>query len=326
MAEQGQYNSNCALYGYQKSKEDKHKLVIEPEEAVVVREIFNMKIAGTGTTLIAKALNDRGIPCPSELYRSRGDTRQWKNKGRKCYWTACKVENTHEPIITYPQYIRAVSSLKQQKAKESKKMKNIYYCGCCGRALFNAHYGTIFCKQRSFKTGSDCSDIEINKHDADMAVLASVKKEAEIFLDRDKLSRQVIKRNPPLSVSDRISATMRSIEAAQKSWIALYDKYADGKLEREFFLNEKKQYDADMEEMEEELVALRQAQEEIETGQEGSRRKADYAMAFLEEELTEDMKEKLIEKVIVYSVNRIEIVWKFERHFVSGRYGKISCH
>ncbi len=218
MAEQGQYNSNCALYGYRKSEEDKHKLVIEPEEAAVVKEIFDMK-----------------------------------------------------------------------------------NCGCCGRALFNAHYGTIFCKQRSFKTDSDCRDIEINKHDADMAVLASVKREAEIFLDHDKLSRQAIKRNSPLSVSDRINATMRSIEAAQKSWIALYDKYADGKLEREFFLNEKKQYDADMEKMEEELAALRQAQEEEETKQQGSERKADQAMAFLEEEeLTEDMKEKLIEKVIVY--------------------------
>ena len=46
-----------------------------------------------------------------------------------------------------------------------------------------------------------------------------------------------------------------------------------------------------------------------------SQRKADQAMAFLEEEeLTEDMKEKLIEKVIVYPGNRIEIVWKFEGH------------
>lgn len=103
------------------------------------------------------------------------------------------------------------------------------------------------------------------------------------------------------------------MEAAQKSWIALYDKYADGKLEREFFLNEKKQYDADMEKMEEELVALWQAQEEEENEQTGSQRKADQAMAFLEEEeLTEDMKEKLIEKVIVYPGYRIEIVWKFE--------------
>ena len=37
-------------------------------------------------------------------------------------------------------------------------------------------------------------------------------------------------------------------------------------------------------------------------------------MAFLEEEeLTEDMKEKLIEKVIVYPGSRIEIVWKYEK-------------
>jgi len=146
-----------------------------------------------------------------------------------------------------------------------------------------------------------------------MSVLEAVKEEAELFLDRDKLSRQVIKRNSPLSVSDRINSTMRSIEAAQKSWIALYDKYADGKLEREFFLNEKKQYDADMEKLEQELAVLWQAQEEEETEQEGSQRKADQAMAFLEEEkLTEDMKEKLIEKVIIYPDNRIEIVWKFE--------------
>ena len=68
-----------------------------------------------------------------------------------------------------------------------------------------------------------------------------------------------------------------------------------------------------MEQLEQELAALRQAQEEQETEQEGSQRKADQALVFLdEEELTEDMKDKLIEKVIVYPGKRIEIVWKFE--------------
>lgn len=61
MAEKGQYNATCALYGYRKSKEDKHKLVIEPEEAAVVREIFDMKIAGIGTTHIAKSLNRKTV-------------------------------------------------------------------------------------------------------------------------------------------------------------------------------------------------------------------------------------------------------------------------
>lgn len=70
-----------------------------------------------------------------------------------------------------------------------------------------------------------------------------------------------------------------------------------------------------MEKLEEELAALWQVQEEEGTEQQGSERKTEQAMAFLEEEeLTEDMKEKLIEKVIVYMGNRIEIVWKFEGH------------
>ncbi len=174
----------------------------------------------------------------------------------------------------------------------------------------------FFCRQKSFKTDSKCKDVAIRKQEADMAVLTAVRREAQLFLDRDKLSKQVIKRNVPLSVSEKINATIKSIKIAQKGWIALYDKYADGKLEREFFINEKKQYDADMERMEEELAALRQAQEEEEAVQEGSERKVCQAMAFLEEEeLTEDMKEKLIKKVIIYPNERMEIVWKFEEHF-----------
>ena len=81
------------------------------------------------------------------------------------------------------------------------------------------------------------------------------------------------------------------------------------------FLNEKKKYDADMERMEEELAALKRTPEAEENVQDGSMRKAEQALMFLEEdELTEDMKEKLIEQVVVYPGNRIEIVWKFKEH------------
>lgn len=350
MAEQGQYNASCTVYGYRKSKEDKHKLEIEPEEAEIVKEIFDMKIAGMGTTHIAKVLNDRDIPCPSEWYRSRGETRRWKGNGRKCYWIASmieriirnevytgttvqlktrtetvggrqikkpkeewvRVENTLEAIVSYSQYIKAVSSLKQQKATERKQRKNIYYCGCCGRALFNMHCGTVFCKQRLYKTDSICKEIGIRKQDADMAVLAAVKQQATWYLDRDKLSKQVIKKNSPLSVGAKINALVKAMETAQQGWMALYDKYADGKLDRNDFISEKKKYDADMERMEEELAALRQRQGEEKEVQQDSGRNVAEALVFLDEnELTEDMKEKLIEKVLVYAEGRIEVVWKF---------------
>lgn len=45
-----------------------------------------------------------------------------------------------------------------------------------------------------------------------MTVLAAVRKEAQLFLDRDKLSKQVIKRNIPLSVSEKINTVIKSIE------------------------------------------------------------------------------------------------------------------
>lgn len=67
-----------------------------------------------------------------------------------------------------------------------------------------------------------------------------------------------------------------------------------------------------MKRMEEELAVLRQRQEEELAVQRDSDRNTAEALMFLEEdELTEDMKEKLIEKVLVYEKGRIEVVWKF---------------
>ncbi len=53
----------------------------------------------------------------------------------------------------------------------------------------------------------------------------------------------------------------------------------------------------------------------MESAQDNPKRKAEQVMVFLEEEeLIEDMKEKLIEYVVVYPRNGIETVWKFGEH------------
>lgn len=83
-------------------------------------------------------------------------------------------------------------------------------------------------------------------------------------------------------------------------------------LYRNNFISEKKKYDADMERMEEELAALRRRQEEEQEVQQDSGRNVAEVLGFLEEnELTEDIKDKLIEKVMVYAEGRIEVIWKF---------------
>ena len=61
----GQFISAYAPYGYRKSAEDKHKLVIDEYAAGVVRRIYEMRLAGTAYGQIVAALNREGIPSPS---------------------------------------------------------------------------------------------------------------------------------------------------------------------------------------------------------------------------------------------------------------------
>lgn len=61
-----------ALYGYKKDPDKKGHLIIDEEAASVVREVFTLFSQGYGKTAIARMLNDRGIPNPTEYKRLHG--------------------------------------------------------------------------------------------------------------------------------------------------------------------------------------------------------------------------------------------------------------
>lgn len=68
----GEFIGNYAPYGYVKSAEDRHKLVIDPEAASVVRMIFDWYTGGVSASGIVKRLNAMHIPTPSDYKTSRG--------------------------------------------------------------------------------------------------------------------------------------------------------------------------------------------------------------------------------------------------------------
>ena len=61
-----------ALYGYKKDPDQKGHLIIDEEAAAVVREVFTLFAQGYGKTAIARMLNARGIPNPTEYKRLHG--------------------------------------------------------------------------------------------------------------------------------------------------------------------------------------------------------------------------------------------------------------
>lgn len=68
----GEFLGAFASYGYCKSPDDKHKLVIDEYAAEVVRGIFSMKIKGCSQNIIADFLNQEKVLPPAEYKKSLG--------------------------------------------------------------------------------------------------------------------------------------------------------------------------------------------------------------------------------------------------------------
>ncbi len=68
----GEFIGSHVAYGYLKSEQDKHKLVVDEEAAETVRMIFAMKLQGHSQKQIADYLNAIGVLAPAEYKRQRG--------------------------------------------------------------------------------------------------------------------------------------------------------------------------------------------------------------------------------------------------------------
>ena len=71
--ENGQFTGSFAAYGYLVDPQDKHHLIIDPETAPVVKDIFMRYLSGQSYKKIVAELNNKGIPNPTE-YKHRHDS------------------------------------------------------------------------------------------------------------------------------------------------------------------------------------------------------------------------------------------------------------
>lgn len=149
----GFHIGSFALYGYKKDPDKKGHLIVDEEAAAIVREVFTLFAQGYGKTAIARILNDRGVPNPTEYKRLQGmrykqperkNSTLWKyfaiadmlsneiyignmvqgKYGSISYKTKVnkprpkdqwyRVENTHEPIIERDLWNRVQELLKQR--------------------------------------------------------------------------------------------------------------------------------------------------------------------------------------------------------------------
>lgn len=148
--EEGKYISANSPFGYEKGKQDRHRLFIKEDEAVVVRKIFDMALSGYTCVQIARQFNKEGVKTPKQFKAKDNKILEWhsstichilkneiyvgdivyekyykKEVGGKSYLkprSEWKIyHNHHEPIISRQVFDRVQKNIKGTKIYETNK-------------------------------------------------------------------------------------------------------------------------------------------------------------------------------------------------------------
>ena len=89
----GKPMTSLPIYGYVKCPNDKHKWVIDPEAAAIVRRIFQMSLNGMGLYQICTVLHEEKVPNPGHYHSLKGIGRHKNSPVKDPYvWHIITVE------------------------------------------------------------------------------------------------------------------------------------------------------------------------------------------------------------------------------------------
>ncbi|WP_276951698.1 recombinase family protein [Enterocloster lavalensis] len=349
MAQQGKYTACQTLYGYRKMKKDKHKLEKDPEAAAIVREIFDMRLAGMGLTDIARNLNDRGIQCRIAYKHDKGDLVNHAGRLDSMCWTSgsvyqllsndiytgavvslkmefdrlagkqkqrpkeewIRVEGMHEAIVSKEEF-RQVQDMFQLQAPTSPFKKQHYRCGICGRRLNRRNGEDLYCARGYFlKEECECRVVKSKESYLDKIILKDLKIKMQRVMDAEKLK---LKSNADrVSGVDALHSLKNALGSAKKAKQILFEKLADRSIDRESFKQKKQIYDTEIAELEQKISDVNMAAQLVRDSEEAAAERIETVESFLEvAEMTEEIWKKFVEDVFLYPGDRMEIHWNFE--------------
>lgn len=115
----GEYIGPFVVYGYVKSPDNKHEIVIDEDVAENVVNIFRWKIEGMSPAAIADRLNDMGVLSPSEYKKYRGSRLCGFQTGKKQgLWSNVAVQRILKNEIYTGTLIQGKTTTANHKVKK----------------------------------------------------------------------------------------------------------------------------------------------------------------------------------------------------------------
>ena len=345
--EKGIYCTCLTPYGYQKSDTDNHQLVIDPEEAPVVKRIFDMVLSGMKMPDIAKTLTAEGIPTPSArnkelgLY-SREGLDAWRKNSvytilRNEMYTGTLILNRyefeygvesmhlkdrsewmyfpdrHEAIVSktdYDEVQRILQYIPRGKAQQKREYYPLY-CGHCGLKLSRTtKMEDLLCCRKSLGTpNAPCSDIYIRRSVFEKTMVDLINLQVRLFGDWAKI--RLHQMDGQLELERQIKELHAESDCYRQKRKELYAQFREGSIDKDAFLEKK----LECIHLEEEVMAeIEQAEFELRQIEEERKRiqdKADELSGCFLTEYDENVVKSLVSKVEAFNDGHIKVHWRF---------------
>lgn len=232
------------------------------------------------------------------------------------------VENQHEALVSKELFQKANDKIVgRDMSGRTTGRKNIFFiCGYCGKSLklksrTNDKY---YCSSRVQQIKNDCQSINIAKEELENAVLCQVRGMADMLIEARAVRKKAHKHDRKSTLETTVADSEKEMSRWKDTKLNLYEQYKAGKITREDYMARIEKGRIRMEELEqiksaalEELDSLR-LQAASEPEEIPDEKLAEFSAL---ESFDKDRLKMLIDKVIVYGADAIEIVWKVGNPF-----------
>ena len=345
LAKQGKYIAAFAPFGYQKSEDDKHMLVPDPVTAPVVQLIFELAIKGMKYTEIANYLNNNGYDSIFEYYQKIGVKRCYERDIGEHMWSASTVmeilynevyigsvinnktadnidtghqvvqrdkedwiivENCHEPLVSVEDFKLAHKMIARRevtKRKPNGKWRKSYIrCGICGKGLYKYGNKSSYRCHNGHVSRIRGEELEATLLDIARNMALAQLQEFELKTDGG---------NCPDNLEREIESLKKSKAHYAKLKFEIYDDYTKTNITRDQMAKKTAEVKQKIAEIES-LITEKQETLDMQKDLFLDAKQEQLTKLSKLDEFDEEVIRYLIDYVLVYDNEHIEIRWNFD--------------
>ncbi|MCM1561816.1 MAG: recombinase family protein [Butyrivibrio sp.] len=230
------------------------------------------------------------------------------------------VENQHEALVSRELFDKANANIAglSVNRRAAEKRNPFFICGYCGKTLKHRSRTNdkYYCRTGTQQLENDCQRINIRMKELEDAVLCQVRGMAAMLIEAKNIRRKAQTNDRRTVLETTVADSAKEIARWKDTKVRLYEQYKAGTITREDYVARIEKGKARMEELEQ---IKSEAQAELDSKQTVSNTEeipdGELAELSVLESFDKDRLKMLIDKVIVYGADAIEIVWKVGNPF-----------